>query len=323
MARFSASTCARPATGGTAQGTLLQVTVDTLEPTGTVAINGNAAFTRTTTVTLSLAATDASGVAEMCISNVSSCSAWGPFAKTKAWTLTSGDGVKTVYAWFRDRVGNSTASAAQDQITLDSTAPANPTTVTSSSHGVETWSADRTIAIHWAGATDGGSGIAGYSLKWDRTASTIPDAVADTTGVTATSPSLPNGSNHFVHLRTVDQAGNWTGNAVHLGPFFVDRTPPVNGTLAATPGNARVSLSWTRFSDATSGLAATDTYKLVYGTSAYPGTRCTNGTPIFVGTATQFEHQNLAPGTRYYYRLCALDKAGNVSTGARRTAIPQ
>ena len=160
-------------------------------------------------------------------------------------------------------------------------------------------------------------------MKWDRAASTIPDTVADTSSVTATSPSLSDGSNHFVHLRTVDKAGNWAGNAVHLGPFFIDRTPPSNGTLAATPGPARVLLSWSNFSDAASGLAATDPYKLVYSTAAYPGTRCTNGTPIFVGTATQFEHQNLAPGTRYYYRLCALDKVGNVSTGASRTAIPQ
>jgi hypothetical protein len=274
-------------------------------------------------VSLSLAATDASGLAEACLSTVPSCSTWEPFVKTKAWNLPSGDGVKLVSAWFRDRVGNTTATAVQDQIVLDSTAPGNPTMVTSSSHGVETWSADRTVQIHWAGAADAGSGVSGYSLKWSRAASTIPDAVADTTGATATSPSLPDGGNHFVHLRTVDRAGNWTGTAVHLGPFFVDATPPANGTLAATPGGARVSLGWTRFSDATSGLATTGTYRLVYSTSGYPAPRCANGTPILVGPATQFEHQNLASATRYYYRVCGFDKAGNVSTGATRSAVPR
>jgi hypothetical protein len=151
--------------------------------------------------------------------------------------------------------------------------------------------------------------------------STLPDAVADTTALTATSPSLPDATNHYVHLRTVDRAGNWSASAVHLGPFFIDRTPPVNGILTATPGTAKVSLSWSRFSDATSGLSATNPYRLVYGTSAYPATWCANGTPIFAGAAAQFEHLSLVPGTRYFYRLCAVDKAGNVSAGATGTAV--
>ena len=307
--------------GGAAQGTALSVTVDALPPTGSVKINNNAAWTRVPTVTLALAATDASGVASMCISNTSSCTAWQPFAQAKAWTLSSGDGVKIVYVWLRDRVANVTAAPIQGQIVLDTTAPGNPTTLTSSSHALSTWSADRTVAIQWAGATDAGSGVSGYSLRWDRVPTTIPDAVADTTALTATSPSLADGGSQYVHLRTVDRAGNWSASAVHLGPFFIDGTPPVNGILTATPGSAKVSLSWSRFSDATSGLSATTPYRLVYSTSAYPATWCTSGTPIFVGAAGQFEHQNLVPGTRYFYRLCAADKAGNVSTGAVGTAV--
>ena len=41
----------------------------------------------------------------------------------------------------------------------------------------------------------------------------------------------------------------------------------------------------------------------------------------FHGAAGQFEHQSLVPGTRYFYRLCAVDRAGNVSTGAVRSAV--
>ena len=313
-ARFCGSACARRAQEGAVQATVLQVTVDAVPPTGTVAINAGASFTRIPTVTLTLSATDASGLADMCISNVPSCSTWVPFARTRSWSLPAGDGAKSVYARFRDRVGNAPTSAAQDQIVLDSAAPTNPSTLTSSSHGVETWSRDRTVQVHWAGATDGGSGVSGYSLRWDRVATTLPDVHTDTTGVTATSPALADGRNHFVHLRTVDRAGNWTGGAVHLGPFFIDGTPPYTGTLAAAPGPARISLSWTGFSDPTSGLAVERHLQLVFSTSAYPAARCTNGTPLFVGTARQFVHQNLVSGTRHYYRLCAFDKAGNVST---------
>ena len=307
--------------GGTAQGTALSVTVDALPPTGSVKINNNAAWTRVPTVTLALAATDASGVASMCISNTSSCTAWQPFASSKAWTLALGDGLKVVSVWFRDRVGNVTAGPMQGQILLDGTAPGNPTALTSSSHAVSTWSADRTVAIQWAGATDAGSGVSGYSLRWDRLLSTMPDAVADTTALTATSPSLPDGSNHYVHLRTVDKAGNWSAGAVHFGPFFIDGTAPTNGALTATPGTAEISLRWSGVSDAASGLATTNPYRLVYSTSTSPATRCTNGAPIFVGAAGQFEHQNLVAGARYFYRLCATDKAGNVSMGAVGFAV--
>ena len=307
--------------GGTAQGTALSVTVDALPPTGSVRINNNTASTRLPKVTLALTATDASGVAAMCISNTASCTAWQPFAPTKAWTLAPGDGLKDVYVRFRDRVGNVTAGPIQGQILLDGTAPGNPTTVTSSSHAPSGWSAERTVAIQWAGATDAGSGVSGYSLRWDRLSSTVPDTVADTTAVTATSLSLPDGATHYVHLRTVDKAGNWSASAVHFGPFFIDGTAPTNGTLTATPGTAKISLRWSGVSDAASGLATTNPYRLVYRTSASPATRCANGTPIFVGAAAQFEHQNVVAGTRYFYRLCAVDKAGNVSTGAVGTAV--
>jgi len=49
-------------------------------------------------------------------------SAFQPFAATAAWTLTSGDGAKTVFVQFRDASGNVSGSAS-DTITLDSTGP--------------------------------------------------------------------------------------------------------------------------------------------------------------------------------------------------------
>ena len=307
--------------GGTAQGASVQVTVDALPPTGSLKINNSAAWTRVAAVTLALTTTDASGVAAMCISNTAACTAWQSFASSKPWTLAPGDGSKVVSVWLRDRVGNTTGAPIQGQIVMDSTAPGNPISVTSSSHAVSTWSSHRTVAIQWAGATDAGSGVSGYSLRWDRVPSTLPDTTVDTTALTATSPALPDGANNYVHLRTVDRAGNWSATAVHLGPLFVDGTPPVNGTLTATAGTALVTLVWSRFSDATSGLSTTTPYRLVYGTTASPAAGCANGTPIFVGAAAQFQHQGLVPGTRYFYRICAIDRAGNVSTGVTASAV--
>ena len=115
---------ARDTSGNTATTTAINIVVDNLAPTGTVAINGNAAATNNTTVTLTLSASDTQGaVTQMRFSNDGTTySAAEAYATTKTWTLTAGDGTKTVYAQFQDAAGN-WSTAATDTIVLDTTAP--------------------------------------------------------------------------------------------------------------------------------------------------------------------------------------------------------
>jgi hypothetical protein len=88
------------------------VTPDTVKPTGTVLINNGATHTTTRLVTLNLSATDAeagSGVTEMRFKNGgadTAWSAWEPYAETKSWRLTSGEGKKKVAVQYRDAAGN-------------------------------------------------------------------------------------------------------------------------------------------------------------------------------------------------------------------------
>ncbi|HPP64899.1 MAG TPA: fibronectin type III domain-containing protein, partial [Candidatus Paceibacterota bacterium] len=100
-----------------------------------------------------------------------------------------------------------------------------------------------------------------------------------------------------------------------------DVLAPTNGTLTATPGNQQISLSWSGFSDSGSGLATTNTYKLVYQTGSSPSS-CSVGTQIYLGTNTSYTHTGLTNGTTYYYRVCAYDAVGNISTGATTYATP-
>ncbi len=97
---------------------------DTTPPTGTITINGAAAATNSLTVTLTLSATDNSGsVSQMQFSSDGTTyTAPEAYAATKSWTLTAGDGVKTVYAKFKDAAGNWSVPAS-DTITLDTTPP--------------------------------------------------------------------------------------------------------------------------------------------------------------------------------------------------------
>jgi cold shock CspA family protein len=88
------------------------VTKDTVAPTGSILINGGTTTTRDPLVTLTLSASDAgSGVSQIRFSNDGSAwSAWEAYAGSKAWTLSSGNGTKTVYAQYRDNALNASGS---------------------------------------------------------------------------------------------------------------------------------------------------------------------------------------------------------------------
>ncbi|MFA6526675.1 MAG: C1 family peptidase [Candidatus Buchananbacteria bacterium] len=90
---------------------ILDTTTDVTPPTGAISINLGATSTATTAVTVYLSIFDAgSGMnagAKMQFSNDNvSWSIPEAFTPTKAWTLTSGAGIKTVYAKVADAAGN-------------------------------------------------------------------------------------------------------------------------------------------------------------------------------------------------------------------------
>lgn len=94
--------------------------VDTTAPTGTNSINNGAAYTATTSVTLTLTCANTNGCSQMQFSNDGTTySTPETYTTSKSWTLSSGDGTKTVYAKFKDNAGNWMATAANDTIILD------------------------------------------------------------------------------------------------------------------------------------------------------------------------------------------------------------
>ena len=123
--------------------------------------------------------------------------------------------------------------------TLDTTMPADPTNLQSTSHTAGAWSTDNTIVVTWTDSVDpgpGSTGLDGYSVLWDANATTTPDTTKDIEdGVeTLTSDALADGTWYF-HISAVDVAGNWQSTA-HLGPFFIDTTAPTMETIAEAAG---------------------------------------------------------------------------------------
>ncbi len=95
---------------------------DTTPPAGTFSINNDASYTNSTTVTIN---SSFSGVASMRFSNNNTTwTEWTAYSTTTGFTLTSGDGTKTVYAQYADGAGGTgNVSNSTDTIILDTVAP--------------------------------------------------------------------------------------------------------------------------------------------------------------------------------------------------------
>ena len=84
------------------------ITLDTNPPAGKIEINNDSTYTKERNVTLSLTYSDSlSGVDKVRYKNEGgSWTAWEAPTLTKTWTLSSGEGTKTVYYEIRDKAGN-------------------------------------------------------------------------------------------------------------------------------------------------------------------------------------------------------------------------
>lgn len=103
--------------------------LDTTPPSGWMIVNGDACCTSITSVLLTLSAADegsgmASGKMQFANSTTppSSWSSLETYRTQKSWTLSSGQGTKTVWARFQDAAGNY-STPTSDTILLDQTVP--------------------------------------------------------------------------------------------------------------------------------------------------------------------------------------------------------
>jgi hypothetical protein len=113
---------------------LTGIQLQTTLPVGLMQINGGATSTSSSTVTLTVSATDSvSGISQIRFSNDGTWdqSSWEPYTSTSSWQLTSGDDVKTVYCQIQDNAGLITT--VNSSIILSSTQPmSSPSPLTTS-----------------------------------------------------------------------------------------------------------------------------------------------------------------------------------------------
>lgn len=107
-----------------------------------------------------------------------------------------------------------------------------------------------------------------------------------------------------------------------LAPAPPDVTAPIDGaSLTLNPGTLEIALSW----DAASDPGGIDHYEVRFATGSTAPATCNTGsaaTGCSDPISTSCTHTGLDENTEYSYRVCAVDRAGNMSAGITASAFP-
>jgi hypothetical protein len=178
--------------------------LDTVMPSGIlITINGGATYTNVSSVALAIAAEDpapASGLKEMALGNDGVN--WGPwetFSRARAYSLSAGDGKKTVYLSVRDLAGNIGVSG-NATIILDPTPP------TCQVSQLPTKMDGLNFTVSWSGS-DATSGLSAYDIQSRKDAGDWTDWMVNTTA-TSSMFTGQDGHNYSFRIRALDIAGN-------------------------------------------------------------------------------------------------------------------
>ena len=162
------------------------------------------------------------------------------------------------------------------------------------------------LTLSWTASADASS----YNV-YEGTSAGGESTTASQTGIGSsplTLTGLTPGRQYFFRLRAVNGAGDSVSSAEASGTVV----PAVPTGLAATAGNGTISLNWT----AATGAAS---YNVYQGTSAGGE----GATAVQSGlTSPSATVAGLTNGTRYYFKVAALDAGGASAQSAEASAVP-
>lgn len=286
---------------------------DTTDPVGSLTLNGGAATTTSATVSAAVPASDTggSGVSLVRLSNDSATSGGvlttgTTFAYTSpiAWSLSAGDGMKTVYAQWRDSAGN-WSTPVSDTISLDATAPTG------------------TVVIN-GGAAETTTAAVTLGLTTDDAINVLISNTADFTGVAprpyaASIPWTLIGGNGVktVYVKFIDANGNVSTSPATdtITLNSQDTTPPgapgapkqtLGGVLT---GGIPLRLTWAAGIDPAGPGSGVAGYEIQQSTNG--GAFATVATTTGTGTTLDLMLSNTSK--IYRFRVRTLDNGGNQS----------
>jgi hypothetical protein len=200
---------------------------DNKPPTQDFTINNDAEFTNSTTVKLSLDATDTgSGVGAMAFSEDGvSWSQWEIFSFAYSFELSPGDGVKTVYFKTLDRANNS-AKPVSKSITLDSVLPESTIIINQGADYTNSKTVDLALT-----ASDSASGVTDMAFSIDM----VTWGPWEPYGVLKVYTLSGDDGEKTIYFRVMDKAGNIK---ISSDTILLDTTPPQSLEIEINDGSA-------------------------------------------------------------------------------------
>ena len=290
---YTVQATANDKAGNDFTGAAVDFALDSTPPTaGTITIDGGAATTNDTDVTLSLSATDAaSGVTGMQFSDDGlAFAAPVPYATSADYTLPAPDGQKTVYVRFIDAAGN-VSLAYSATILLDTNPPSGTITI----NGGATYATNATVTLGLSASSD----AAEMQFSDDGVTYAAPVPFANSVQY-----ALPGGDGlKRVYVKFIDGAGNVSTPV--SSAITLDTAAPTGGTIVINGGAPRtnsltVSLALSA-SDATSGMAQ----------MRFSNDDVSYGTPAAYATTAAYSLPGGDGPKRVYVKY--VDRAGNES----------
>jgi hypothetical protein len=281
-------------------------TLDRTAPSGSLSIASGAASTRLTSVALAVPATDdLTGVTEVALSNDGSTWTARPYAASQSWTLSPGDGTKSVWAKWSDGAGN-WSDPLSDTIVLDTVAPSGAVSIAGGANTTGT----ATVTVDTA-ATDTTSGVSEVALSNDgATWSTLPYAASLIWTLS------PGDGTKTVWAKWRDAAGNWSAPAsdtIVLDTVGPTVSAPANALIVGSSmagGRASIRFGWTGYDTAALGQ-----YQFALSTD---GGGFATVAPSLTSPTISLA---LAAGHTYRAAVRAIDGAGNVGAWAYGPAV--
>jgi len=224
------------------QGQFNMPGTDKVPPSGSIELNNGAQYTNRTQVSVRIDARDnQSGRLDYQLSNDGrSWSNWAQVATSVSWTLTGGDGTKTVYARFRDANGNVSASVSA-RIILDTRAPRISGVAVSAISSSE-------VRISWR-TDEPTSGMVVYGAGSRGSLDRRSDSGRSgnyTTEHYVTLSGLSGGTSYRFQIQAVDQADNRVTHDGNFTTSFAADTTPPRGSIRINGGAANTNSSQVR-----------------------------------------------------------------------------
>ena len=180
------------------------------------------------------------------------------------------------------------------------TAPSAPTNLTATAGNAQ-------VSLSWTAST----GAASYNVYRSTSSGTETSYKTGLTSTTLSDTGLTNGTAYYYKVTAVNATGESVkSNEASATPAATVMIPAAPTNLTATAGNAQVSLAWTGSTGATS-------YNVYRSTAT--GTETSYRTGL---TTTSLTDMGLTNGTAYFYKVTAVNTAGESAKSTEASATP-